>query len=277
MIQKQLKFIQNQTNLSMQEAWWLLQHITQKSQTDLLILNKLSTQELKDLHETITEITDLHKPLAYILEFVPFLDLKIQVKDPILIPRHETEEWIAHIIAQFQSFAAQIKNICDLGTGSGCIALALAKKFPDAQIFAIDINQQALDLAQQNAKNNNIKNVTFVQSDLFDQLPKNIKFDLIVSNPPYIDLACLPELPLQVTQWEDHQALFAKNFGTEIIMKILKNSAQFLQKNNSLPAQLIFEIDHDQHAKVLKLSKKFGWSAQAVQDSFKKWRTIWCK
>jgi release factor glutamine methyltransferase len=277
MIKKYQEFITQHTELSAQEACWLLQHITQKSQAELLTTSRLSDQELEKLDHAILQIKNHHKPLAYILGFVPFLDLKIQVKAPILIPRHETEEWVAKIIEQFQPLQAKIKNICDLGTGSGCIALALAKNFPQADITAIDINPQALDLAAHNAQLNNIKNITFLQSDLFDQLPKNLKFDLIVSNPPYIDPACRPQLPVQVLKWEDHQALFAQDSGLHIITKILQNSVQFLQKNSTLPAQLVFEIDHDQHEEILKRARLLGWQAQTQQDSFKKWRTMWCK
>lgn len=276
MIKKYLILIQSQTKLSAQEAWWLLQHITNKTQAELLLTNNLNTQEISELEDAMLQLQHQHKPLAYIIGFVPFLDLKIQVQPPILIPRPETEEWVAKIIANFAQQHDTIKNICDIGTGSGCIALALAKHFPNAQVTAIDINPQALALAEQNATLNNIKNIIFVQSDLFDKISKNTNFDLIVSNPPYIDPQDLPTMSKNVTTWEDHGALFAKNNGLQIITQILQNSAEFLQKNNALPAQLILEIDHDQHEKVIELAESFGWTAQAVRDSFKKLRTIWC-
>ncbi len=276
MIQNHFKDLQQQTNLSAQECWWLLEHITKKSQAKLLLHGQLSTLEITKLEQAIYQLNLQHKPLSYILGFVPFLDLNIQVEPPILIPRVETEEWIAKIIQNFAPYKNQIKNICDVGTGSGCIALTIAKHFPNAHVTAIDINSQALKLAQKNAAFNNIRNVSFVQSDLFDQLPKNTKFDLIVSNPPYIDLQCLPSMAKQVTAWEDHQALFAQNCGLEITTKIIRNSAMFLQKNSNFPAQLIIEIDHNQHEKVLQIAAQFNWNAQAVLDGFEKWRTIWC-
>lgn len=277
MIYKYLNFICKQTNLSSQQSWWLLQHITKKTHAELLLTNKLNQQEITDLDHAILQLTLEHKPLSYIIGFVPFLDLKVQVQPPILIPRPETEEWVAKIIADFAHHKDKIKKICDLGTGSGCIAIALAKHFPNAHITAIDINPQALELAQHNAHTNNIQNITFVQSDLFDQLSNTAQFDLIVSNPPYIDQKCLPVMDKEVTEWEDHQALFANDCGMAIITQILQNSSKFLQKNSALPAQLIFEIDHDQHEQVIGVAQRFGWHAQAVQDSFGKWRTIWCK
>ncbi|OGB86339.1 protein-(glutamine-N5) methyltransferase, release factor-specific [candidate division TM6 bacterium RIFCSPHIGHO2_12_FULL_38_8] len=274
MIQKLHQLIKIQTNLSFQETCWLLEHVTKKSHAELMLTKQLTDQEMADLDSTIAQLKD-HKPLAYILGFVPFLDLKMQVKPPILIPRHETEEWVAKLIETLKPFASQIKKICDIGTGSGCIALALAKNFPDAKVTAIDINQQVLDLAVSNAKLHGIKNISFLKSDLFDELPKNAKFDLIVSNPPYIDPACAPTLPAQVSAWEDHQALFASDSGLYIITKLLQNAPKFLQKKSTLPVQLILEIGHDQHEKVLKLAKTVGWQAQALKDSFDKWRTIW--
>lgn len=277
MIQKYRNHLQKKTNLSDQETWWLLQHITKKSQAELLLIDQLTKQEILDLEDAIIQIKTNHKPLAYIIGFVPFLDLKIKVKAPILIPRVETEEWVHKIIQDFAPHQDQIKNICDMGTGSGCIALALAKHFPNAHITAVDINDQALSLAQQNAILNNIKNITFVHSNLFSQLLSNIQFDLIVSNPPYIDFKHHATMKPQVTKWEDAQALFAQDQGLAIITTILQNSLKFLKKNNALSAQLILEIDHDQHEQVITIAESLGWNAQAVPDSFLKWRTIWCK
>jgi release factor glutamine methyltransferase len=276
MIKKQAKFIANQTGLSSQEAWWLLEHITKKSHAELFTITQLSTQESIDLDDAIFQIKHHHKPLAYILGFVPFLNLKIQVESPILIPRHETEEWVANIIERFKHVKSEIKQICDMGTGSGCIALAMATNFPDAHVTAADINPQALVLAQKNATLNGLKNITFVQSDLFANLNKNIKFDLIVSNPPYIDPECAKSIKKQVTAWEDHQALFAKDSGLCIISQLIENCTKFLQQNKSLSAQLIFEIDQDQHEAVLKMATKHGLNGQAHKDSFGQWRTIWC-
>lgn len=276
MIKKQAKLIANQTGLSSQEAWWLLEHITKKSHAQLLTITELSPQELLDLDQAMIQIKLHHKPLAYILGFVPFLDLKIQVEAPILIPRHETEEWIASLIDQLKDFKSEIRQICDMGTGSGCIALAMAKNFPDAQVTAIDINPQALILAQKNATLNDLQNVTFVQSNLFENLNKNIKFDLIVSNPPYINPEYAKSIKKEVLEWEDHQALFAQKSGLSIISQIMQNGANFLQKNSTLPAQLIFEIDHDQREAILQQASEFAWTSQAHKDSFGQWRTIWC-
>lgn len=269
------KIIKDTSSLSTQEAWWLLEHISGKSQANLIAANDPSLVDIDQLERFLTQIKHDKMPLSYILGFLPFLDLKIQVISPILIPRPETEEWVERAIQLFAPVKDQINRILDIGTGSGCIAIALAAHFPKAHITAIDINPEALVLAQKNATLNNIKNIEFLQSNLFEKL-QNQKFDLIVSNPPYIDPAQLSNLPIEVSAWEDHKALFAHDAGLAIINQILTDSASFLKINQNLPAQLIMEIGHDQKDAVLKLAKQFDWSAEMVKDLFGKWRTIWC-
>ncbi len=271
-----IKLIQNKTNFSTQEAWWLLEHVTGKKMTTLLTDQSFKQKELDLLDKILNQITQEKKPLAYIIGSVPFLNLQIKIAAPILIPRHETEEWIESLIQKLSAFQNQITTILDIGTGSGCIALALAQGFPNAQITAIDINPTALALARENAILNQIKNVEFIESNLFEKL-QNQKFDLIVSNPPYINPAEASKLPPEVVLWEDFGALFAKDQGLDIIVQILKNSDQFLNKNQKLPIQLVIEIGYDQKNTVLQIAQQYKWQANAKIDSFGKWRSIWAK
>jgi release factor glutamine methyltransferase len=268
--------ITTNTTLSNQEAWWLLEHITAQSREKLLTTNEVLKTQIEQLDQILMQIYKDKKPLAYILGFVPFLGLKIKVVPPVLIPRPETEEWIEKAVAMLQPMQNQPLKILDIGTGSGCIALALAHHLPSAQITAIDINPQAIALARENAKINNISNVNFLLSDLFKNIDKDQDFDLIVSNPPYIDSKFLPQLEPQVSGWEDHGALFADNKGLQMITQILKDSALFLTKNKKLPTQLIIEIDFNQKDAVLKIAQDLGWNCHAVQDAFGQWRTVWC-
>ncbi|MCX5924252.1 MAG: peptide chain release factor N(5)-glutamine methyltransferase [Candidatus Dependentiae bacterium] len=272
-----IKEIISKTNLSSQEAWWLLEHVTGKSKEELLFLHTLTPQQQIILQECILKLTVDHMPLAYLLGFVPFLDLTIDVAPPILIPRPETEEWVHNVIQALKPHEKEIKNILDIGTGSGCIALALAYGFPQAHVTALDINPEALRLAKSNAEKNNISNFTFLQSDLFSALINNQTFDLIVSNPPYINPDMAQTLSPQVKNWEDPQALFAPDQGLEIIEKILKNSALFLNPSTSLPCQLAIEIDQYHKDAALTLAESAGWDATAQKDCFGNWRTIWCK
>lgn len=270
-----IQHILQKTQLSPQEAWWLLEHITQQSKATLLTSNSdLTSKELDDLNNALRDLNN-NKPLSYIIGFVPFLNTKISVQPPTLIPRPETEEWSNNVITMLNKKHCINPTILDIGTGSGCIAVALAKHFPQATIYAVDIKKSALQLAKHNAQINNIANIIFIESNLCSNLPANIKFDLIVSNPPYIPNNTT--LNDQVTQWEDHDALFAHNNGLAIIEQIAQQAPQFLKKNK-LPSQLIIEIDSSHSLQAMKIFENLQYSSTVLQqDLFSQPRTIWSK
>jgi release factor glutamine methyltransferase len=271
-MKKIINQIQQQTTLSEQESWWLIEHITQKARLGLTYNNyQLSDKENKILQTALTEIATLHKPLAYIIGWVPFLDCTLDVKPPILIPRPETEAWVNDLIVAINQTQQTMLRILDIGTGSGCIAIALAKAFPQAQVYALDISTEALALAEHNSKKNNVKNIAFIQSDLFSNLPSDFRCDLIVSNPPYIPPTA--HLEPSVKNWEDPQALFADNQGRAIITKIIDQAPQFLEKN-SLLYNIIIEIDMT-HGSIIKkmVDNNDQWILR--QDQHGKDRTIW--
>jgi release factor glutamine methyltransferase len=270
-----IQLITQKTSLAQQEAIWLLEHITEKKYSHLLDF-KLSAEQLGQLNQYIDQINQSHKPLAYIIGWVPFLDLTISVKPPILIPRAETEEWVHKLIQKITPQAEKINNILEIGTGSGVIALALAQSLPKAQIWATDINPQALDLAKHNANLNEIKNIRFIKSDLFQEL-KGQKFDLIISNPPYIPEKAANTMALSVTKWEDQGALFAGDDGIDILEKIIKLAPEHLSNQPDLPFQLVLEIDITQNEIIPKITKKSGLDCAIEKDLFDNWRTAWCK
>lgn len=273
-----IKKILDQTNLSEQECWWLLEYLTQKSRTKLITTHyQLTTNEQIQLNQLINDIAIDHKPLAYILGFVPFLDLELLVTPPILIPRPETESWIAQLIEMIKK-SSQQENLTflDIGTGSGCIALTLAQAFPKSQVIAVDINPKALELAQKNSIKNNITNVTFIKSDLFSNIPLDLQFDCIASNPPYIDPAI--QLNPSVAAWEDHGALFADNHGISIVAQIFNQARKHLKKNNELEYQLVIEIDATQGVIVKKLCEQSQYKKIEIKkDQFDRDRTAWVK
>jgi release factor glutamine methyltransferase len=204
------------------------------------------------LHEHI----QLHKPLQYLIGWVPFCDLRIVVRPPTLIPRSETEEWCARLIVLLQNAKLDGLRILDVCTGSGCIGLALAHAFPKSMVVAVDIDESALDVARENAQLNGITNIEFVQSDLFTALDKEL-FDLIVANPPYIGMHEYNGLAVSVQQWEDQKALIGGTEGTEIIARIIAEAPPYLKKQNvlsmhALPNVLI-EIGYQQAAVVQTL------------------------
>lgn len=265
------------TSLSTQQAWWLLEHVTKKNRTQLEYNpHELSDDEQAQLAHYVQEVAVKHKPLAYILGFVPFLDLELIVQPPTLIPRPETEAWVHEVICMLEEKNIENLRILDLGTGSGCIGLSLAQAFPLAEVYCLDIAQSAVDLAAKNAQKNNILNVRFLQSDLFAQLPQGLEFDLIVSNPPYIDPAV--QLEKSVAAWEDHGALFASNHGIQIIEQIIQQAHRYIKKNDALNYQLIMEIDASQGDVVQKLLETYNFkNIQIKKDQFDRDRTAWAQ
>lgn len=246
-----------------QHAWWLLEHILQLKKNEIITKNPLiSEQQTCAFNNAIHKLVHEHVPLAYIIGHVPFLDTTIMVQPPVLIPRPETEEWVAWLI----QILAPVKNyplhILDIGTGSGCIAIALARAFKNAQVTAVDISPDALSCAQKNVTALQLKNVQIIKSDIFSAIA-NQSFDLIVSNPPYIDPALKHTLDASVLNYESPQALFADNAGMAIIEKIIDHATSkttHLLSDKKLP-QLVIEIDYTQAQATQAYAIKAGFSS----------------
>lgn len=251
--------------LMQQTAWWLIEALTNLTQTQLIAQQELelSVVQQKQLEVWITELTTLHKPLQYILGTVPFADLEIVVKPPILIPRPETEEWVIHLIEQLQPYKNQKLCILDIGTGSGCVALALAKALPNTTVTAVDIDPHALDLACTNAHHNKIHNIAFLESDVYASLKPHDTYDLIVSNPPYVTQEEWKELDPSVTQWENPHALLALDNGLAIIERIINGAQEHLNPDSELHMnhmpRLMIEIGYAQGTIVQKHMKLAGF------------------
>lgn len=252
-----------------QYAWWLISAVTMQSQHTLLTQHTitLSSQQQTKLTQFLDQIINQHMPFAYVVGTIPFGDLEIIVKPPILIPRPETEEWCLQLAHQLQKVRGPL-TILDLCTGSGCIALALAHALPSSQIYGVDINTEALELAHENAEHNKISNVTWIQSDLFSQLPTTLKFDLVVSNPPYISESEWQTLEKSVKNWEDTRALIAPQEGLAILNAIIQQTPPWLTHNPQLEqlncAQLMVEIGYNQAVLVHDLFEHAGYKAITV-------------
>lgn len=252
--------------LCQQYANWLLQAITQKSELELITAQEIEWTEVQQnqLDDALDKIINQNMPLAYLLGSIPFAGLDILIHPPILIPRPETEEWVCDLIDELFHVRNEQLIILDLCTGSGCIALAFADALPNAKVYATDINDEALDLAKKNAKHNQISNITFLHSNLFDAIPKNLKFDLIVANPPYIPEQQWMELEPSVKNWEDKNALIASDEGMALIKKIIDHAPAYLKANNLLEkyisTQLAIEIDATQGAALSTYLKNHGYT-----------------
>lgn len=171
----------------------------------------------------------LGEPIAYLIGEREFWSLKLQVNSSTLIPRPETEK-LVEIALQFRCANALV---LDLGTGTGAIALALAKERPQWQLFGVDRNPDAVSLAETNAQKNLINNVRFTQSDWFSNVGSDQRFDLIVSNPPYIDAAD-PHLDQGDVRFEPRSALVAADQGLADIAAITQAAPQHLQTSGWL-------------------------------------------
>ncbi len=280
-IEQQLQQVYDELTLCRQYAWWMLEAITQKDKATLIAQQtiSLSPQEQVTLDHWIGKQIDEHMPLQYLLGTVPFNGVEILVEPPVLIPRPETEEWTIKLIQQLKQLTNTKLTILDLCAGTGCIALAIAKAFPNATVYASDISDEALALAQKNAQHNNINNVTCIKSDLFASMPHNNQFDLIVSNPPYVAPEEWKNLDTSVTTWEDSQALIAQDEGLSIIKQIIQQAPHFIKANDQMQQrtipQLVIEIGYKQGPKVVQLMKEAGFTnIQLHKDLERKDRVI---
>ena len=227
------------------------------------------TEEEKDFVEEIYNKLAAHIPAQYIIGHAEFFGMKLKVDERVLIPRPETEELVDLILTENPE-----KNlkVLDIGTGSGAIALALAKNRPDWSVTAADISQDALELATENANVQNL-NLSFIKSDCFSKISS--KYDIIVSNPPYISREDQEEVDLNVLHSEPHLALFADEDGLAIYRRIAESSKDYLndggkiyleigyKQGQSVPARF---TENFPEKRVRTLKDQFGQDRMVVID-----------
>lgn len=192
-----------------------------------------------------------HIPLQYIINKQNFYGLDFYVDESVLIPRYDTENIVDRIVKDCKE--NKCLSVLDLCTGSGCIAVSL-KKCGFEKVYAADISDKALAVAKHNAKLNNA-DIIFLQSDLYENFPKEIRFDIIVSNPPYISTDEIAKIEKQVRDFEPKLALDGGRDGLDFYKKIINLSKNFL--NNK--GRLYLEIGYDQSKDVVDLAKKEGY------------------
>ena len=187
-----------------------------------------------------------HKPAQYIIGQADFYGMQLKVDERVLIPRPETEELVDLILAENPDMNL---SVLDIGTGSGAIALALAKNRPAWSVRAADISQEALDVASENAKNQKF-NIFFKKSDCFAEISE--KYDIIVSNPPYISREDETEVGLNVLYSEPHLSLFADEDGLAIYRRIAEDAKDYLKDGG----KIYLEIGYKQGQSVPELFRK---------------------
>lgn len=257
-----------------------------KLDTDLLIAHSLGVKRLElylDLERPLTEaeLTVLRplvkrraqrEPLQYILGSVEFCDLQLKVDARALIPRPETEELIELIVDRLKVGAAP-KHILDLGTGTGALALALAKQYPDAAVTAVDFSETALALASENLEQLGFADrVSLKQGSWFEPISESESFDLIVSNPPYLTEAEMTSAEPEVVAHEPSTALVSGVDGLDDLRRILAGVSAHLNKGGLLA----LETGIAQHTQLEKLANTTGMTGESVDDMSGRPRFYFC-
>ena len=240
-----------------------LANIYSSQEVDILLkwLAEDEKNEPKEtFYQTVLDELKLGKPIQYILGDCEFYGLKFKVNPNVLIPRPETEELVDLIIHQNKN--SEI-SILDIGTGSGCIAIALRKKLPLSSVTAMDISENALALAQENADLNQVEIAFFNDDALELNSQKYPQYDIIVSNPPYIANAEKKEMSRQVLEYEPHLALFFEDANPLIFYEKISD---FASTNLSPQGKLYFEINQSLGLATKKLLENKGFSAEIIKD-----------
>jgi release factor glutamine methyltransferase len=228
-----------------------LKRINLALQPDLVFL-----EEEIVVWNSILEQLKLEIPIQYLLGKTSFYGLDFEVNENVLIPRPETEELVDWIISNNQTISKSSGlKILDIGTGSGCIAISLAKNIPNAQVFAIDVSEKALATAKRNAILNDV-NVKFIEQNILETLDLKQEFDIIVSNPPYVRNLEKEEIKKNVLEHEPHLALFVEDNNALIFYRKI---AELARKNLSNSGQLYFEINQYLGVEMVDLLEKMDF------------------
>lgn len=226
---------------------------------------RLSESEMLKIHFAVKDLLR-NKPIQYVTGETEFCDLKFKVNENVLIPRPETAEMISKIVNSQHSTVNNHCSIIDIGTGSGCIAISLAKMISNSNVYALDISEEALKIAKENAFNNNV-NVSFIHDDILN-LKNNIetKFDIIVSNPPYVRELEKVEMHNNVLKWEPHKALFVSDNDPLIFYRNILEFAKTHLKDNG---EVWFEINEYLGKEMSDLCHESGFSDVKIYKDFR--------
>ncbi|MFJ7970101.1 peptide chain release factor N(5)-glutamine methyltransferase [Psychrobacillus sp. NPDC096389] len=256
-------------------ARFLLQHVLGKSYSQLMqdLYEDISTEDFHTFWSYVEE-SATGRPFQYIIGQETFYDRDFLVNEHVLIPRPETEELIEEVKKRTKNlFGAQAApKLADIGTGSGAIAITIKKEIPNASVTATDISPEALDVAKQNAQRLEAE-IVFKQGDLLAPIA-NEKWDIVLSNPPYIGNEEAEAMSDTVLDYEPHLALFAEENGLQLYRKM----AEQLPKIINIPSFIGFEIGYVQGPAVQKMLQTAFPKARVeiVKDINQKNRFVFC-
>jgi release factor glutamine methyltransferase len=214
---------------------------------------ELSSTQIEQLENILAQLKT-GEPVQYILGYTEFYGIKFLVNPSVLIPRPETEELVRWAADSLQ--LAPDAYVLDIGTGSGCIAISLKSNLPGAQVSAIDISPDALKTAKENARLNNVQ-INFIRADILDPKFEHSKFQIIISNPPYVTLDDKKQMHINVTDFEPHTALFVPENDPLLFYKAI---ADFAADNLAKNGLLFLEINESYGKETIALLKSKGFS-----------------
>ena len=235
---------------------------------------ELSDAEVEKWNTILADLQQ-EKPIQYITGEAWFYGLRFEVNENTLIPRPETEELVEWIIeSQKSKVQSQKCEILDIGTGTGCIPISLKTNLPQANVSAIDVSEQALEVAKRNAVSNKV-DISFIQADILEVEDLNQHFDIIVSNPPYVRNLEKQEIKKNVLDYEPHLALFVED--TDALL-FYRKIAQLALKNLSPNGLLFFEVNQYLGKETFGLLKNLGFkNIELKKDMYGNDRMIRCE
>lgn len=247
---------------SRKEARSLLAHVLDVDWAVLITTPEklIDDSSLNHFQELVARRTT-GEPAQYITRSQDFYGRRFEVNPDVLIPRPETEGLIETALPFLSSHGSPFW-ICDVGTGSGCIAITLLCENPFAHAIGVDISEAALEVAKRNARAHDVTNrISFIQSDCFDALTHDVAFDLIVSNPPYVSAKILSGLQREVRDHEPRVALTPGDDGLAIIRRLINEAPPFLRPRG----RLVIEIGFDQSDAIPTLLDSKVWQLERIE------------
>jgi release factor glutamine methyltransferase len=243
----------------------LLAHLLRMPRMQLyLSFERVLTSAELDGLRALVQRRGQREPLQYIVASTSFCGLEIAVNREVLIPRPETE-LLAERAWTFLQKGGEAASALEIGTGSGCLAIALAHHAPQANVCATDLSRPALELARRNAESNQVSGrVRFCQGDLFAALPDKAQFDLIVSNPPYIPTARMDTLEAEVREYEPRRALDGGADGQDFYRRIAAEAGARLRPAGCL----MLELDEEGAAATRQIFQTEKWIVESVERDY---------
>ena len=235
----------------------ILREVGNLSVEDMLLQKEVQNKD--EVLNFARKLAETKAPIQYLLGYANFMGEKFIVNSSTLIPRDETEILVNCALDKINKLREKKQdtiNVLDIGTGSGCIACMIAKNAPEAEVLGVDVSSDALQVALENAqKLDLIKRVVYRKSDIFSAIRGSEKFDVVVSNPPYIKEEDYKNLDIEVREFEPKSALFAKDDGLEFYKKIIKNAAKYVNYDG----YIAFECAKGQAGSICILLERNGF------------------